>query len=252
MHDSRAQFGPTAEAYLTSAVHSNQEALARIVEVARPEGGVVVDIATGAGHVAFAFAPHVDRMIATDVTPEMLAVALREAGARGLEVEAALVLAEAMAFCSGSLDGITCRVAAHHFLDVERFVGESARVLKPGGWFLLVDNVGIEEAGADDGLHAIEVARDHSHVRNHRASAWRRMIGGAGLEIEFEEIVPKPIPALEWLRRMRVPEAEQGRILERIVSSNGGLRDYLRPAGEGEELVFHLHEMLVLARKPSS
>src|SRR5688500_13054700 len=190
MHDSRSQFGPTAEAYLTSAVHSNQVALARMVEVARPSGGTVVDIGTGAGHVAFAFAPHVERMIATDVTPEMLAVMAREAGARGLSVEAALVQAEAMPFRSESIDGVSCRVAAHHFLDVERFVPESARVLVPGGWFLRVDNVGIEEAGADDALHAIEVARDHSHVRNQRASAWRRMIGGAWLEMEFEEIVP--------------------------------------------------------------
>ncbi len=39
----------------------------------------------------------------------------------------------------GAFDLVTCRVAAHHFSDVAAFVRETARVLKTGGWFLLID-----------------------------------------------------------------------------------------------------------------
>jgi hypothetical protein len=35
-----------------------------------------------------------------------------------------------------------------------------------------------------------------------------------------------------------------------ISGSEGWLRQYLRPHGEGEMLTFHLHEMLLLARVP--
>ena len=66
------QFGPNAAAYATSAVHAKGASLPRMVELAAPEKHwVALDVASGAGHTAAAFAPHVARVIAADLTEEI-------------------------------------------------------------------------------------------------------------------------------------------------------------------------------------
>ena len=249
MQDPRKQFGPVAESYLTSGVHSNEASLARLIEIARPQGGTLLDVATGAGHTAFAFAPFAEHVVASDITTEMLAVAGRTAAERELRnIRLLYAYAEQLPLRSGTVEGVTCRIAAHHFQDAFRFVHEARRVLRPGGWLLLVDNVGLEDSESDDELDRIEFLRDPSHVRNLKESQWLGAFKAAGLEIEFQEVVPKPINARDWLRRMRVPEPTQEKIVAQIEESDGWLREYLRPHGSGELLTFHLHELSLLGR----
>ncbi|HET7155886.1 MAG TPA: class I SAM-dependent methyltransferase, partial [Hyphomicrobiaceae bacterium] len=137
------QFGAHAGAYATSAVHAKGASLGRLVELVKPgPHWQALDIATGAGHTAAAFAPHVARVIASDVTDEMLAEARKLAAAKGLaNMETASADAEALPFEDGRFDLVTCRIAPHHFPDIPMFVGQVWRVLKPGGTFALVDNI---------------------------------------------------------------------------------------------------------------
>ena len=66
-------FAQRAAFYTTSAVHKDKAVLDRLVELAHVQPtDRVLDVATGTGHTAFAFAPHVREVIATDITPEML------------------------------------------------------------------------------------------------------------------------------------------------------------------------------------
>jgi len=79
------QFGATAAHYLTSKPHAQGQSLTRLVEHVRPQPAwQVLDIATGAGHTAYAFAPHVARVWATDITAEMLALVRQEIARRQL------------------------------------------------------------------------------------------------------------------------------------------------------------------------
>ena len=81
----QAQFGPNAAKYATSRVHAKGASLARLVELIEPQAEwTVLDVATAAGHTAFVFAPHVAHVLATDVTPEMLAVAFDLAAEKGI------------------------------------------------------------------------------------------------------------------------------------------------------------------------
>ena len=79
----------------------------------------VLDVATGAGHTAFTFAPHVKVVHATDITPQMLAVTTEQAQTRGLSnIVVEHADAEALPYEDGRFDLVTCRIAPHHFGDV--------------------------------------------------------------------------------------------------------------------------------------
>ena len=68
---SQEQFGAHAQGYLTSKPHAQGKSLDRMVALARPHPDWRgIDVATGAGHTAYAFAPHVARMWATDITDD--------------------------------------------------------------------------------------------------------------------------------------------------------------------------------------
>jgi protein-L-isoaspartate O-methyltransferase len=59
------KFGEAAADFAASAVHARGPSLARLIELANPKPSWrVLDIATGAGHTALAFAPLVARVTA--------------------------------------------------------------------------------------------------------------------------------------------------------------------------------------------
>src|SRR6266508_3704887 len=140
---SQAQFGQNAAEYLTSRPHAQGKSLTRMVALARPQPHWhVLDVATVAGHTAYAFAPHVKRVWATDVTDEMLDLVRGEVVKRGLaNMRVAHAKAEALPFEDAVFDLVTCRIAPHHFDSIAAFLDETRRVLKPDGTFALVDNV---------------------------------------------------------------------------------------------------------------
>lgn len=246
MRPSQAQFGPVAKRYLDSGVHSNEAALARLVAVAKPRGGRVLDVATGAGHAAFAMSPFVDMVVATDITEAMVHVVRDEARARKLSnVREGFALAEALPFVDAAFDGVVCRLAAHHFDDPKKFVFESARCLKPGGWLLLVDNVGIDDRASDDLLDRIERARDPSHGRCWTEANWCAWFEEAGFAVKTLERTPKPMNMWDWFDRMDVPSERRVEITQIIDGAEGWLRDYLRPHGADDLRTFHLHELTV-------
>jgi ubiquinone/menaquinone biosynthesis C-methylase UbiE len=78
--DKKAQvqelYGAHAKAYTTSTVHAQGASLERLVACVAPKGHeLVLDVATGTGHNALSFAPHVRQVIGLDLTAAMLAEA---------------------------------------------------------------------------------------------------------------------------------------------------------------------------------
>ena len=87
IHDAvRQQFSQHAKYYAQSKVHSEGETLGVLGDFAEPTGTEsTLDIATGTGFTAFAFAPKVSHITATDLTPAMLDQAKTIASERGLQ-----------------------------------------------------------------------------------------------------------------------------------------------------------------------
>lgn len=208
------QFGAHAAAFAVSAVHARGFDLALLPELAGLTGReTVLDVATATGHTAFALAPHAARVIGLDLTPEMLEEAQRQAAARGI-TNVAFVPgdAEQMPFPDAYFDVVTCRIAAHHFPNVARFCREAYRVLKPGGRFLLVDNVAPEDDELDRFMNEIDKLRDPSHYRAWRVSELERFITDAGFSACFvAQRFGIPQGLEDWIARMGVsaPVAEE-------------------------------------------
>jgi ubiquinone/menaquinone biosynthesis C-methylase UbiE len=256
------QFGAHAAAYATSAVHAKGASLARLVELVRPQPHwVALDVATGAGHTAAAFAPHVARVVASDITPQMLEEARKLAAGRGLaNMETATADAEALPFEEASFDLVTCRIAPHHFPDVPRFLAEVGRVLKPGGTFALVDNISpdavstpgfsaAELAEAAVAYNAFEKLRDKSHGRCLATAEWRAAIGDAGLQVLHQEILPKDMEFAPWATRMASGDATVARLRRMLEEASPALKAFLRPRLDGDSLWFSLDEAIMIARR---
>lgn len=258
----QSQFGANARNYVTSAVHAKGASLARLVELVQPKPSWrALDVATAAGHTAFAFAPHVTHVTASDVTPEMLNEARKLAAEKGLSnVEMTLADAEALPFLDASFDLVTCRIAPHHFPDVRAFIAETWRVLKPGGTFALVDNVSpdrtstpgfdaAELAAAAADYNAFEKLRDPSHGRCLTASEWRELVTAQGFRIQTEELIDKAMDFDAWCRNMSVAPDLVPRLAAMLRNGSPALAAFLRPFEASGKLNFVLIEGLIVAVK---
>ena len=259
------QFGAHAAAYATSAVHAKGASLSRLVELVKPERHwQALDVATGAGHTAAAFAPHVARVIASDLTEEMLHEAGKLAAAKGLaNMETARADAEALPFEDARFDLITCRIAPHHFPDVPTFVGEAWRTLKAGGTLAVVDNIapdaestpgftGAELRDAALTYNAFEKIRDPSHARCLGMAEWSEVLTDTGFEIAAKERLPKDMEFQPWAERMGCDEATISRLRAMLTEGAPALKAFLKPRLEDGNLWFTLDEAIILARKPGS
>ena len=122
------QFDPRAEAYLTSPVHAAGPDLAAAGErVARELActAQILDVGTGAGHLSFALAPAVARVVALDPAPGMLATVRQAAAARSLpQIQTCEAAANALPFAAASFDLVCSRYSAHHWFDVPGALAE--------------------------------------------------------------------------------------------------------------------------------
>ena len=258
----QSQFGANAAKYSTSAVHAKGASLQRLVDLVQPKSAwAALDIATGAGHTALIFAPHVASVIASDLTPEMLTEAARLAAERGLKnVTTRQADAEELPFPDAGFDLVTCRIAPHHFPEIPSFVGEVARVLKPGGTFALVDNVTPDAETQPDfakaelrdaGIvyNAFEKIRDPSHGRALSTAEWREIVSDAGLKIAHVEHCPKAMDFDTWCKTMAVDAVTVPRLAAMLDAASPALKAFLTPSNENGKRGFVLTELILIARK---
>ena len=245
----KAAFGQNARSYADSVVHAQGASLGRLVELLKPQKDWdAIDVATGAGHMALAVAPFVSHVWATDITPEMLALAGKAATERGLDnITVETADAEELPFPDGRFDLLTCRIAAHHFNDIGAFLTESKRVLRPGGLLGIVDNI-VPEGPAGDYVNAFEKLRDGSHVRCLRMDEWLAEMRAAGFSLEAIDSLRKTLSFGFWAKRHGPVMQSYLRAMLDEAGDDAAL--FLQPEEADGERVFHLMEGLLIGRKP--
>lgn len=244
----QAQFGGSAAAYVTSAGHAAGEDLERLLGWGRLRGAArALDIATGGGHTALAFAGFTPTVVATDLTLPMLGAArkfIAGQGVAGVHFVAADV--EALPFHDESFGVVTCRIAAHHFPELAPAVRQVARVLRRGGSFLVEDILGHDDSELAAFILEVEKRRDPSHVRSFRQLEWTAFLRAAGLTVMDEAIVGKLRVWEEWTGRSRMsPEAKAA--LDRFVlDAPVRCREAFRFEMDGDRIHSFADRMLLL------
>jgi ubiquinone/menaquinone biosynthesis C-methylase UbiE len=228
---SRERFGKFASRYVKSAAHAQGDELEWLVAIAAPEPGwVALDVATGGGHTALAFAPHVARVIATDLVPDMLAAARRFLQANTpTALSFSIADAEDLPFDEGTFDLVTCRIAPHHFRDAARFVREAARVLRSVGILLVQDHLLPDDPVAARYIDAWERRRDPSHHRAFSGPEWEDMFERAGLQVYAFEQVTKRHSFIEWTERQGCTPAVTKQLVADMESAPEAVLAWMEP-----------------------
>ena len=181
-----------AQLYRDSAAHREGEDLDLMVEWAAG-AETALDVATGGGHVARRLRETGINVVTLDPAP-------------GMEPDV-VSRGEDLPFADGSFDVVACRVAAHHFEDVEKAMSEMSRVSRDR--VIVVDNLFLDERAEE-----ADRVRDPSHIRNYTDKEWRELFEAVGLRVAEVRRLPKVIEIEPWLERAATPNADAERVLE--------------------------------------
>lgn len=222
-----------------------------LAHLSLPPRARVLDVATGAGHTALFFAELGHDVTAADIAAPMLERVREAACKRGVPVTTKLHAAEALPYADAEFDLVTCRVAAHHFSSPEDFVREAARVLKPGGWFLLIDGtVEDDHAEAEEWMHRVEKLRDPSHHRMLTPRAWSRLCEAAGLAVRSAELTRFQQPDLEWYFDTAATSPENREEVRRLIAdAPDSARELFALAQEDGKTTWQWQRLTLVARK---
>lgn len=249
----REQFSQHANYYAQSSAHASGDTLDLILDFAEPKGTEqTLDIATGTGFTAFKFAPKVAHVIATDLTPEMVAKAAELAEEKRIKnVDFSVAAAESLPVADASLDLVTCRIAPHHFQDVHAFLSEVHRVLRPDGLFCMVDSVCPESEKLIVWQNRIEKLRDNSHVYGRPPSEWDAVITCAGFSLEKTAHVRNAqMSFLWWVRAKENPSEVVQEIREAFANlSPDEAREHYTVQPSGDDFYFSWPMYAVKARR---
>lgn len=143
---------------------------------------VVLDVAAGTGHLGRAIAPRVQRVVAVDITPEMLLQGIDEAARSGINnIHFEEGRAEKLRFPDDSFDMVVTRLSLHHFTDPHRAIREMMRVCRPGKQLGIMDMVSPVDATLAARYNRLERLRDPSHTRCLTIAELRMALRDAGL-----------------------------------------------------------------------
>ncbi|HZT14438.1 MAG TPA: methyltransferase domain-containing protein [Gaiellaceae bacterium] len=167
------------------------ESLARRLEELLPLSGDerALDVGAGTGAFAYALAPRVREMVAVDADEAM---AERARTSAPPNVEVVVADAERLPFEPFSFDLAVTARTLHHTRRPELVVAELARVTRPGGTILVVDQLAPVDPLAAFELNRFERARDPSTTRVLSDGDLRALFDANGLVLRRDRVVREP------------------------------------------------------------
>jgi ubiquinone/menaquinone biosynthesis C-methylase UbiE len=168
-----------------------------------------IDSGCGTGALAFALAPLVERVVGVDLSEDLVAAGNVRAPAN---CELIVGDATALPFEYGSFDIAGCMRVLHHARRPELVVSELARVTRPGGRILLVDQIGSVDPVVSAETDRFEKARDPSHTRLLPDQDIRSLLDANDLEVVTNEIKPEQRDLYRYLDLVGLEGDERRRV----------------------------------------
>ena len=162
----------------------------RVQQLLAPLDGTdrALDSGCGTGALAFALAPLVGSEVGVDLSADLIAAG-RELAPANCQLNVGD--ATALPFEYGSFDIVGCMRVLHHARRPELVVSELARVTRPGGRILLVDQLGFVDPVVSAETDRFERARDPSHTRLLPDQDIRGYLDANDLEVLTNQIAPE-------------------------------------------------------------
>ncbi len=247
----RQHFGTRAEEYIKSIGHAKGPSLARLLELTKPQNHwIVLDVSTGGGHTALTFSPYAHRIVATDLTPQMLAAAKKftwDQGAANIEFK--IADAENLPFMDREFDLVTNRIALHHYPKAQQAFFEMARVLKMGGYLALVDNIVPPDKQTATYINDFEKFRDPAHHTCYSLEQLKKYITDTGLKIIHTESFKKDRDLDGWADRVGCTVATKNKLRILLQKAPDAARAFLNPHTKDKRDYFSLEEAILIAKK---
>lgn len=246
--DVKRQFGRNAGNYARSAGHARGSDLDIVLDLLKPNRRWrVLDIATGAGHTAALVAPLVEHVTAIDLAPEMIEETEKLFASRGIENATAQVMdTEALDFDDDSFDAVTCRIAPHHFLDIDKAVAEMARVLSPRGVIVLEDSCSPQDERLDQFINYVELLRDPTHIRSYSESEWRSMLTGTGLKIKKVREYRKTHEIEDWMDKASLAAEKRPLVLRSFAQASEAAIEHFAITFDGNTPVSYTDDKIII------
>ncbi|HXN84796.1 MAG TPA: methyltransferase domain-containing protein [Candidatus Binataceae bacterium] len=228
----RDEFTRQANDYAAAPAIRDLDHIAKLVAVVSPNPDArVLEIATGPGHVAMAFAKVAREVIGVDLTEAPLKIAERMRLERGLSnVSFRIGDAEHLPFGDNEFDVVVCRFAVHHFEHPVMVIAEMSRVCRIDGIVAVEDMISSEHSDREEYYNRFERLRDTSHTRALPLSELLKTLTSAGLEIVRFESAVFDNPVERWFASAQTtPDraAEARAMIERdLVEDLSGARPW--------------------------
>ena len=226
--DAKEQFNNQAKFYSSSKTFSAGESLdilSNLFNKKKLESGL--DIGTGAGFAAFELSKSCEKVEATDISEGMINEAkkiMKERKINNLKFN--ICSAEELNYSDKEFDIVTCRTAAHHFLDVEKFCSEVHRVLKDEGEFIIVDTITSDQIKLNNWHQEVELIRDKSHIKNLSLIEWKNILKIS--KFSFLDIIQSRVTMNlnDWMERSGTSDKDKKILKDKFKNSDEKIKSF--------------------------
>ena len=226
--DAKEQFNNQAKFYSSSKTFSAGESLdilSNLFNKKKFESGL--DIGTGAGFAAFELSKSCQKVEATDISEGMINEAkkiMKERKINNLNFN--ICSAEELKYNDNEFDIVTCRTAAHHFIDVEKFCSEVHRVLKDEGEFIIVDTITSDQNKLNNWHQEVELIRDKSHIKNLSLIEWKNILKIS--KFSFLDIIQSRVTMNlnDWMERSGTSDKDKKILKDKFQNSNEKIKSF--------------------------
>ncbi|MCC7531044.1 MAG: class I SAM-dependent methyltransferase [Candidatus Melainabacteria bacterium] len=201
-----------------------------LVDLLKPAHGAhILDLATHQGDTALALVEAGCVVTAVDSSARAIEKCneiLREKNISAIKT--AVMKAEQLSFNGTKFDGVTCRMAMHHFDDVPQALRQIAGVLKENAPLIIGDSISPDNRALGEFLMKIGRLRDSTFKTLFTVDDWKKLLLDNGLKMIDYSLSKDTRNATKWLAHSPLSDDEKDCIHDAFVDSSQEVKDYLR------------------------